>query len=908
MLGNVGVGTAMMAQAMFLCVFSGLPDARGAEARNLVANGDFSQVQAGKPLEWQTSGDENVTQTLEVASEGGNPCAKLVCTRFEAKTPASHAMIAQCGHVALKAGKVYEMSLRIRAERLTGGCVNAAIMDTKTWDSCGFSEGLEVGPRWQEFRRVFRAACSADRTTRLQFWFTEVGTLYLDDVRLIEVTPKATEFADVIPPTGRRNMVFNGSFEVGATGWTSLGKGTGWGGLAVLHGKIVSSGGTHGRAFLRIPLGGGDTPVLHFDYYLPVERRELEPLAASLGWIPVEPNAPYTLSCDLRASENGVSAVVGARSGDPAGARTDHRRPIVLSDTWTRYTHTFRPTHRYAFVTVGPSVKEEKKVHIDVDAVQLEKGEHGTPFEGRSLIEVGAEPSQAAGLFEQGDSGTLRVRAHNYSPSPRSVRVDFDVRDFFDHPITLPSESIAVPGLSGVQREIPLPSEWMGYYQVRMCYKADDVAGSQTVRLVFIPRRSGNDSVVGMNHAFATPFLIRLAGKAGVSWYRDWSLKWQHIEPSAGVYRWEIADAQIGRVLREGVQVLPLLPPYPSADWNSEAPARPPTDAYPGIRWRQAWAPKEPRLLGDFVAGAVGRYKDRIHVWEFLNEPIYTDYALPKKPPGDDSGRGYTPADYVRLLEVAAGGIRRADPGCRIIGGIAGMPTSLTREVIEAGCLKHVDIFNLHIYPGATRPEGFIRDMDNLLSLMDRHGGRKPIWITEFSYYGSDSLPCCPLYANSAGWATLLKDERRCAEYTVRFFTIMLARGVEKVFLHAGSSGTANEWTFECCLFEQGGSPRKVLAALALFAELMGPRPAYAGERSFDRVGHCYAFETGKRSVLVLWAENDGVGMPVAIPSAECIDFMGNRVSAQPTALSPTPTYLVGSSGKAKDLLNQLAR
>ncbi len=60
---------------------------------------------------------------------------------------------------------------------------------------------------------------------------------------------------------------------------------------------------------MRIPVGDEQTPVLSFDYYEPVTRREIRPLAASKGWIQVEKGAAYTLSCDLRASKQDVPAL-----------------------------------------------------------------------------------------------------------------------------------------------------------------------------------------------------------------------------------------------------------------------------------------------------------------------------------------------------------------------------------------------------------------------------------------------------------------------------------------------------------------------------------------------------------------------------------------------------------------------
>jgi hypothetical protein len=66
------------------------------------------------------------------------------------------------------------------------------------------------------------------------------------------------------------------------------------------------------------------TPTLYFDYYEPVVRKELRPLAASLGWIPVTRGAAYTLSCDMKASRDGVRAWLGIRGKNPGGYSHDY--------------------------------------------------------------------------------------------------------------------------------------------------------------------------------------------------------------------------------------------------------------------------------------------------------------------------------------------------------------------------------------------------------------------------------------------------------------------------------------------------------------------------------------------------------------------------------------------------------
>ena len=106
------------AAILFVSIAPALPAA--AEAANLVANGDFSKTTDGAPHHWEAAGDQHVTQRLEAAKDAdGKPYARLVCTRFDSRTPASHAMLAQCGKVNLVKGRLYEFSCRLRSEGLS---------------------------------------------------------------------------------------------------------------------------------------------------------------------------------------------------------------------------------------------------------------------------------------------------------------------------------------------------------------------------------------------------------------------------------------------------------------------------------------------------------------------------------------------------------------------------------------------------------------------------------------------------------------------------------------------------------------------------------------------------------------------------------------------------------------------
>lgn len=249
--------------------------APAAEPANLVSNGDFARAANGQPSDWAAAGDPAfVTQALRATTDdGGRLCAQLSCTRFERQTPAAHAMLAQVGKVHLVKGRTYEFSCQFRADGIAGRSVSVAISDTQTWQNCGLQTSFPLRTAWTSCRHVFKATRDVGPASRLQIWFSETGTLYAADVRLLEHPDEDVEFTDVIEAAGSRNLVPNASFELGGSGWSSLGTGTGWGNLSRLHGRIETSGAPHGHSFLRIPIGDDQTPVLYFDYYEPVVRR-----------------------------------------------------------------------------------------------------------------------------------------------------------------------------------------------------------------------------------------------------------------------------------------------------------------------------------------------------------------------------------------------------------------------------------------------------------------------------------------------------------------------------------------------------------------------------------------------------------------------------------------------------------
>jgi hypothetical protein len=564
----------------------------------------------------------------------------------------------------------------------------------------------------------------------------------------------------------------------------------------------------------------------------------------------------------------------------PEGVRQDEHR-ISVETGWARYHYTFWPSRRYVFVMVGPETQETKPLSLDIGDVELEKGREPSQYSPNASTVVSMAPSAASGIFVTGAQPSLNFQRSEPKRRGSDVHLLLTATNFFGQEIALPKLTLK-PG----QHKLDLPTDWHGWYRIRVKSTDPDVTLiTPDVRIAIVPKPVNGETVLGMNHAFADQYLIDAARKVGISQYRDWSMKWDQLEPKKGEFDWEAADEQVNRVLDRQSGVIALLPPFPSSEWSSAAPKTLRATGDLGDRIRQSWAPSDPSDLARFARLTTVHFKDRVHVWEFLNEPIFTGYSLP--------GPKYGPADYVSLLRTTAQAIRSADPTCRIIGGAAADPARLTFDMFDADLLSVIDILNLHMYPGLTSPEKYLPEMMALNKQMDVRGKRKPIWITEFSYYGIDTPPREPFIPSGNAWgeSRLLADEIQCANYTLRYLAIMLSQGVQRVFIHAGTNASVNFPETECCLFDEGGVPRKVAAATAEFCSLMGahPRPIQSW-RSPSGV-YAMVFDTGKQAVAVAWTIG-AKSIIVAPAGTQSVDTMGNPVDTQKVILTESPVYI----------------
>jgi len=216
---------------------------------------------------------------------------------------------------------------------------------------------------------------------------------------------------------------------------------------------------------------------------------------------------------------------------------------------------------------------------------------------------------------------------------------------------------------------------------------------------------------------------------------------WNVIEPQKGQFDWELTDIYAKGTSNAGVKISAVIQPFAGWDQKDTEPEKAMADfAYYDYK---AGPPKDIAEYQNFLMKMVERYMDKVAVWEIGNEL-------------ENQGSGYqnNPEGYFDLVKITSETIKKADPKAIVTNGgameIAGMAElnpfkTYWTKFFTLGGGQYIDYFNIHYNiersPGAKlNPAMFQEELTFFNDLMDKNGGRKPLYLTEFGIYsGSPS-------------------------------------------------------------------------------------------------------------------------------------------------------------------------
>ena len=887
----------MKTSILTVCIMLTLISAAAAESQtdSPVFNGSFEQDANadGAPDGWGACGRPDIEQQLSIVNDPQRgPVARLECRRFVPGFPDSHAMLAQLDRIGVRSGQWYRLRLWARAENLTSGAAQIALVNHRQWANVGLADSFAPGLAWERFEFFFKADRDLKpEDSRFQIWFAGTGSLYVDDITIEPIAELRRQWHPQLPISGVPNALPNSGFECGGAGWGCWGGDLpGWGGQVFrLLGMWDSTRAFEGRHSWKLSLSPDALPVCYFDYFDPMASPIKTLLIGHEGWVPVERGQSYVLSAYVATDRPDLPVRIVCWQAD--GRRQE--RAFSVGRDWTRVQLAFTAEADFVCGFVGLDLRQAQRPEgtLWIDAVQWEPGKGASLYQPREPLEARLETDHIGNIFTDPRSGlAFRLRISNAADAARTLKGVLTLTDYLDRPVWRQEAEQSVAPKSTTQIEFDrVLTERRGFYRLQW---QPEEGLAQTVRCAVIEPSTERDSLFGMNHAFSWDFLLDLSHHAGIRWWRDWSVKWHTIQPEPDGFDFRVPDAQIERVLDVQGQVVVLLP-FPSATWATK-PDMEKVKAQAGdnryLEQRLIVAQKPERLedFAAYVRASVEHYRGDIRVFEILNEPLYTTYAVP-------AAFGYTTADYIELLRTAWETAKAIDPSCTIIGGIAAQPDSKwVNEFIDQGGLQWCDAMNLHLYPHRGAPDGYEEAFHNCWERVKSKGPQRPIWVTEIGVYGDDDPPFTPFtVGDSAMNSALRPNELRTAGDLVKFAAILCAAGVEKIFYHAGTCDALNQNTAGNIFFEYGGLPRKQYAAQAALSHLLGPDVKFHRKWTEPEGVQAFEFRSRGRTVVALWASKSPAPA-VKVPAGyRAFDLMGNRLSGSEIVPGETPVYLV---------------
>jgi hypothetical protein len=144
-------------------------------------------------------------------------------------------------------------------------------------------------------------------------------------------------------------------------------------------------------------------------------------------------------------------------------------------------------------------------------------------------------------------------------------------------------------------------------------------------------------------------------------------------------------------------------------------------------------------------------------------------------------------------------------------------------------------------------------------------------------------------------WLKPIDSEAEAAEWQVKFNTLLLAYGAQKIIYHSGTPGGINNESLSSIFFEWAGAPRKMLVAQTAMATLLRPPLKSLGPVNSPDTMKAYGFESNGRTIIAAWLKEGRQPMEIPLSGRQwtVVDLQGNELKAGTLRLTERPVYFV---------------
>ncbi len=492
----------------------------------------------------------------------------------------------------------------------------------------------------------------------------------------------------------------------------------------------------------------------------------------------------------------------------------------------------------------------------------------------RSRIRAVLQTKRPANVFAGEERAEVSAVAFRTAGSRKRVAASFEVSDYFTGATEHLPVVLDFARSDAVRTEVVLPQTRTGVFVVSLKIEGAQAASTCVCRLPQPATTKADLSPFGINlfqeQQQSYTFDLELMAKAGVRWVRPW-LCWENCwktqEPVRGQWDWHRLDAMLDRCDSLGMRYQYMF--FGTPAW-----------AYPGhVPWAETTQGNA--LWQEYVRTLVGRYRQRISVWEHWNEPFDR----------------FTADQFLPLARDLSAAIRAADPKALQLG-LGGDSSDFLARYADLGGLDYCHAVSTHAYyPRAPEPDLLIVLWDQHRFSLKHGHPEQHLWVNEIAHGAYDFDPT---YAR-----TIDVSEKDQARFLVREYLIALSMPyVDKVFWFCTLDPRGIDQRMKDSgvgILYHDFTPKLAYAALATMTRQMGA-PKIIDRLDAPQPVWAYAWDVGGQIVVTAWSPRGpaSLKLPVDPAKVSVVDMMGNRLQVDAKAgqltlpLDESPVYIHG--------------